>query len=676
VNGSLPLAEREVTALGLLFVVVLQGAAQFPADVEGVAALGPEPVVHERDAQLAVDRTGVRAARAPAGGRVGAVKGDGGEDVFVLDANVESLGSPLVHVELVVDFADPAGAGGHHQVGVQGVGVVEQEGGADVRVGPQALKRIRGQNDGGLIGGVVVEGVAPFRPVDALGRGEGLVKSEAPHMLNGRVREGNEVLVGVLAADAGTVVVGIGDVTNKRGGDGADTAGANDVLDAIAHKLLAGSRVDDGKNDLRLAVSSKSQVVREIAGLFGLGGHGALVGVFGVLLVPFLAIVTEGLVAAIIEVGDADGAVDAEAVVVLVIRRRLVLDVGRVPCRAVEEADGIKQAVTVDFKGVAVVAVAARLHLIGKCALAEAELRGEGGALNLVLFDQVEGRVVVGGVAFGLGLGNRNAVVHDFLFEIDAAGIAVREGVAGGSRSEELQLIDLAAAAGNFFGQRRNHFRLQRGAQFGLGGVEGDLISIDLNGLAGGAGVERKVDGRGGTDLDRDALLDSLLESGGVDRDRIVTGEEASDGVGARAAGGGAVGNRGVLIGDGYLGAGHNRSAGVGNSTRDAGAGLRECRPRRHGNQARESKSEYERDPWCRAGKPRQIALLQCGIWSHWFSFNAFQFWCKRCFHHEQWRGKPPGHSPRTWNRYHLAVVTLPQPRTVLARIPRCQVHS
>src|SRR6185503_11251632 len=57
VNRGLLLAEVELTALGLFFVVVLIRAAKLATDVEGMASLGPQPVVHQRYAQLAVDRT-------------------------------------------------------------------------------------------------------------------------------------------------------------------------------------------------------------------------------------------------------------------------------------------------------------------------------------------------------------------------------------------------------------------------------------------------------------------------------------------------------------------------------------------------------------------------------------------------------------------------------------------
>src|SRR6185312_9260506 len=59
VDRGLFLAEVELTALALLFVVVLIRAANLTTDVEGVASLGPEPVVHEGDAELAVDRSRV-----------------------------------------------------------------------------------------------------------------------------------------------------------------------------------------------------------------------------------------------------------------------------------------------------------------------------------------------------------------------------------------------------------------------------------------------------------------------------------------------------------------------------------------------------------------------------------------------------------------------------------------
>ena len=80
-----------------------------------------------------------------------------------------------------------------------------------------------------------------------------------------------------------------------------------------------------------------------------------------------------------------DRAADREAVVVLVIRRRLVVDIRRNIRRAIEETHGVKEAVAVDLKQIAVVAVGARLHLVRQRALAQAELRREGGALDLVL---------------------------------------------------------------------------------------------------------------------------------------------------------------------------------------------------------------------------------------------------------------------------------------------------
>ena len=51
-------------------------------------------------------------------------------------------------------------------------------------------------------------------------------------------------------------------------------------------------------------------------------GTVAKIRVFLVLLVPLLAVVAEGLVAAVIQVRDADGTANAESVVVFVICRR------------------------------------------------------------------------------------------------------------------------------------------------------------------------------------------------------------------------------------------------------------------------------------------------------------------------------------------------------------------
>ena len=47
--------------------------------------------------------------------------------------------------ELVVDFPDPGGTGGEDQVGCEGVDVVEQEDGADVREVSEALQDVRGR---------------------------------------------------------------------------------------------------------------------------------------------------------------------------------------------------------------------------------------------------------------------------------------------------------------------------------------------------------------------------------------------------------------------------------------------------------------------------------------------------------------------------------------------------
>ena len=49
------LAEGELTTKALLLVVVLVRPPKLTADVEGVAALGPKPVIHDRDTKLAID---------------------------------------------------------------------------------------------------------------------------------------------------------------------------------------------------------------------------------------------------------------------------------------------------------------------------------------------------------------------------------------------------------------------------------------------------------------------------------------------------------------------------------------------------------------------------------------------------------------------------------------------
>ncbi len=183
------------------------------------------------------------------------------------------------------------------------------------------------------------------------------------------------------------------------------------------------SRIVDGDY---MAICSDE--VREVALLLQRRGNGGGVDVFVILLEPFLAIVTERLVLPVIEVGDAERAADRESVIVLVVGWRLVVDIGLVPGRSVEEADRVEHAVAVDVEEIAVIVVGSRLHLVCKSTQSKSELGSEGRPLNAKLLNHFERRIEVCGVAFGFRLRNWNAVVDDFLFKVDATTNAVGKG--------------------------------------------------------------------------------------------------------------------------------------------------------------------------------------------------------------------------------------------------------
>ena len=189
---------------------------------------------------------------------------------------------------------------------------------------------------------------------------------------------------------------------------------------------------------------------------------------------------------------------------------------------------------------------------------------------------QFVGRIEVGGVALGLRLGRRNAVVDDLLLEVDAAADAVGEGAARGSGRGELQLVDLAAAAGDLFRQRSDHNRLDGAAQFRLRGVQSDCVCYDLYRLVGGARSEPEVDGRGGTHFDGDAFLNGLFEAGGINRDRVFPGQETLERVSACAAGHRAIAGGCSVVDNFNSSVGNHGARWIGNGAGNSGARL--CR--------------------------------------------------------------------------------------------------
>ena len=123
-------------------------------------------------------------------------------------------------------------------------------------------------------------------------------------------------------------------------------------------------------------------------------------------------------------------------------------------------------------------------------------MRRERRALDAVLADQLERRIEVGGVAFGLRLRDWNAVVNNLLLEIDTAADAMGEGVAGRARGEELKWIYLAAPATYLSGQGLHHHRLDGAAHFRLRRIQRNLVGSHLDCFARRAVAKHEVDGR------------------------------------------------------------------------------------------------------------------------------------------------------------------------------------
>ena len=140
-----------------------------------------------------------------------------------------------------------------------------------------------------------------------------------------------------------------------------------------------------------------------------------------------MAIVAKSAVAAVVNLGNRNRSAHREAVVVFVICGRTS---AASPCRTIEESNGIEEAVAVNLKKIAVIAVRSRGHLVSQSALTKTELRREGGTLYAKLLHHLIRRVEVQSVAFGLGLRGGDAVVDNFLFKVDATANAMRKRVA------------------------------------------------------------------------------------------------------------------------------------------------------------------------------------------------------------------------------------------------------
>ncbi len=119
-------------------------------------------------------------------------------------------------------------------------------------------------------------------------------------------------------------------------------------------------------------------------------------------------------------------------------------------------------------------------------------MRRERRALDAVLLHQFKRRVEVGGISFGLWLRNWNAVVDNFLLEIDTTADAMREGAAGGSGGKELKAIHLAAAAADLSRQSLHDHRFDGAPHFRLSRIQRNLVGCHLDGFARRASCKRE----------------------------------------------------------------------------------------------------------------------------------------------------------------------------------------
>src|SRR5206468_127659 len=114
---------------------------------------------------------------------------------------------------------------------------------------------------------------------------------------------------------------------------------------SISGKLLAERRTAWNRVVDRIRLIAEVEV-----GLFLHRRNGASVGIFVVLLVPFLAVVSEGAVVPVVNLGYRNGPADTEPVVVLVIGGWNSPRICGIPGRPVEESDGVEKAVAVDLE--------------------------------------------------------------------------------------------------------------------------------------------------------------------------------------------------------------------------------------------------------------------------------------------------------------------------------------
>src|ERR1700730_13682325 len=128
------------------------------------------------------------------------------------------MGAVLGLVVLVVDFAYPTEASGHHQLRRDCIVVCQQEAAAQRRFVLLAVERI-GSNHKicrwSAVKTVVTEAVPPLAVMHALFCSQSLIDGEAPHMLDVRIDKWGKALVAVQPANTAARTIRVGKILQQ-----------------------------------------------------------------------------------------------------------------------------------------------------------------------------------------------------------------------------------------------------------------------------------------------------------------------------------------------------------------------------------------------------------------------------------------------------------------------------
>jgi hypothetical protein len=321
----------------------------------------------------------------------------------------------------------------------------------------------------------------------------------------------------------------VGHVLQQALGKRAEAGRGN----AATGERRAGSGVDNGQAR-----------ATEIARFLSSGGHGHETGIALVQPVPLKRHEEERAVLAVVKLRQDHRTAQGETEIVLLIHGD----------RRVVSAARVEEIVAQDLKRIAVQLVGSRSCLVSHNPLSQTVLGRERRAQHIELVHLLERRIPDRLETLRLGLRHRDPVEHDFVFEVDATVDPLAEGPAGHTRSEEHELIDLAATAtGNLVGQFLNHAILDGRVQIRLGSVQGNHVRADFHSLGDVAGLEHRVHRRCPADLDADTGQNDRLEPGQLHSDRIGSRNQVRHHVCTSAAGGRRLGDAGSDICDGHF---------------------------------------------------------------------------------------------------------------------------